>query len=141
MHVSDGMLLFKLELAPSLFVDGGQVWGWGYGGEGQLGLGSRLRVISTPQLIPCLDTPEGGLDQSRLVSGCFTATVPGNYIKAIACGGRHSAVITGTDMVTNAYHRCSAVLVHLGHHLYGLFCTQIPVLGVYLQAPMVASMN
>ncbi|KAH8975211.1 hypothetical protein BDL97_01G143600 [Sphagnum fallax] len=74
--------------------DGGQVWGWGYGGEGQLGLGSRLRVISTPQLIPCLGTPEGGLDQSRLVSGCFTATVPGNYIKAIACGGRHSAVIT-----------------------------------------------
>jgi len=64
----------------------GHVWGWGYGGEGQLGLGSRMRIVSSPQYIPCFNLSENG-----------GTPIPGKYIKAIACGGRHSAVITGTD--------------------------------------------
>ncbi|KAG0584600.1 hypothetical protein KC19_3G221400 [Ceratodon purpureus] len=65
--------------------DVGHLWGWGYGGEGQLGLGSRNRVVSSPQHIPCFDLPENSRSE---------APIPGSYIKAIACGGRHSAVVT-----------------------------------------------
>ncbi|KAL5717261.1 hypothetical protein ACHQM5_010300 [Ranunculus cassubicifolius] len=60
--------------------DIGQVWGWGYGGEGQLGLGSRIRMVSSPHPVPCF---EGQISK-----------VPGSYIKSIACGGRHSVVLT-----------------------------------------------
>lgn len=71
-------------------IDMGHVWGWGYGGEGQLGLGSRMRIVSSPQHIPCFNLSENGTASSG-------APIPGKYIKAIACGGRHSAVVTGTD--------------------------------------------
>ncbi|KAI4307585.1 hypothetical protein L6164_030757 [Bauhinia variegata] len=80
--------------------DIGQVWGWGYGGEGQLGLGSRIRMVSTPHLVPCIDSSSYGKDRSTaLARGNMNSEgqnfrVPGNYVKGIACGGRHSAVIT-----------------------------------------------
>ncbi|XP_010321436.1 ultraviolet-B receptor UVR8 isoform X2 [Solanum lycopersicum] len=80
--------------------DIGQVWGWGYGGEGQLGLGSRIRMVSSPHPVPCIDS--SSLRKERAIGlshGCPGSEgqglrVPGNYIKRIACGGRHSAVIT-----------------------------------------------
>ncbi|XP_035839387.1 ultraviolet-B receptor UVR8 [Helianthus annuus] len=75
--------------------DMGQVWGWGYGGEGQLGLGSRIRMASSPRPIPCIGTSP-------------LRTIPGNYIRGIACGGRHSAVITD-----------AGALVTFGWGLYG----------------------
>uniref|UniRef100_A0A2P2Q5Y0 Ultraviolet-B receptor UVR8 n=1 Tax=Rhizophora mucronata TaxID=61149 RepID=A0A2P2Q5Y0_RHIMU len=79
--------------------DMGQVWGWGYGGEGQLGLGSHIRMVSSPHPIHCIDstykkdkptTPSQGGTSSEGQS----FKVPGSYVKGIACGGRHSAVIT-----------------------------------------------
>lgn len=80
--------------------DTGKVWGWGYGGEGQLGLGSRIRTVSSPQPVPCIDTsshwkelhPTGS--KGSIIAEGQVAKVPGNCVKAIACGGRHSAVIT-----------------------------------------------
>ncbi|XP_028776173.1 ultraviolet-B receptor UVR8 [Neltuma alba] len=80
--------------------DIGQVWGWGYGGEGQLGLGSRIRMVSSPHLVPCINSSTYGKDrfvalaQGSMNSGGQNFRVPGNYVKGIACGGRHSAVIT-----------------------------------------------
>ncbi|KAA8534171.1 hypothetical protein F0562_031636 [Nyssa sinensis] len=80
--------------------DIGQVWGWGYGGEGQLGLGSRIRMVSSPHPVPCIDSSSFGKDRSAALSlGSMSSEgqgfrVPGNYVKGIACGGRHSAVIT-----------------------------------------------
>ncbi|XP_030472757.1 ultraviolet-B receptor UVR8-like isoform X2 [Syzygium oleosum] len=82
--------------------DVGQVWGWGYGGEGQLGLGSKIKMVSSPHLIPCIQTPNPGKDgtltssQGSISSGLQTPKMPGNYVRGIACGGRHSAVITDT---------------------------------------------
>ncbi|KAL9255829.1 Ultraviolet-B receptor UVR8-like protein [Drosera capensis] len=69
--------------------DVGQVWGWGYGGEGQLGLGSRIRMVSSPHPIPCIQSYR----KDRMSDG-DGYRVPGSYIKGIACGGRHSAVVT-----------------------------------------------
>lgn len=85
-----------------LFLDIGQVWGWGYGGEGQLGLGSRIRMVSSPHPVPCIDSSSLRKDRAMGLShGCTGSEgqglrVPGNYVKRIACGGRHSAVITGS---------------------------------------------
>lgn len=80
--------------------DIGQVWGWGYGGEGQLGLGSRIRMVSSPHPVPCIDSSSFGKDRSAALSrGSLSSEgqgfrVPGSYVREIACGGRHSAVIT-----------------------------------------------
>lgn len=79
--------------------DTGQVWGWGYGGEGQLGLGSRIRMVSSPHPVPCIESSyrkdrHSGFPQAGLGSEAHGYRVPGTYIKGIACGGRHSAVIT-----------------------------------------------
>uniref|UniRef100_A0A1J3FDA4 Ultraviolet-B receptor UVR8 n=1 Tax=Noccaea caerulescens TaxID=107243 RepID=A0A1J3FDA4_NOCCA len=80
--------------------DIGQVWGWGYGGEGQLGLGSRVKTVSSPHLIPCLELPGPGKERSFIsqqgeaTTSTQVSRVPGQYIKAISCGGRHSAAIT-----------------------------------------------
>ncbi|XP_052184195.1 ultraviolet-B receptor UVR8 isoform X2 [Diospyros lotus] len=80
--------------------DVGQVWGWGYGGEGQLGLGSRVRMVSSPHPVPCIDSSSIGKDRSSpLLRGSLRSEgqgfrVPGSYVKGISCGGRHSAVIT-----------------------------------------------
>uniref|UniRef100_A0A6N2KIT2 RCC1-like domain-containing protein n=1 Tax=Salix viminalis TaxID=40686 RepID=A0A6N2KIT2_SALVM len=80
--------------------DMGQVWGWGCGGEGQLGLGSRVKIVSSPRLIPCTGQPAPGKERSSVVhqgSTNLSAQVskyPKSYVKEIACGGRHSAVVT-----------------------------------------------
>ncbi|KAF8117336.1 hypothetical protein N665_0011s0058 [Sinapis alba] len=76
--------------------DIGQVWGWGYGGEGQLGLGSRIKMVSAPHLIPFLESSVSGKERSFVLhqGTSTTSGVPGQYIKAISCGGRHSAAIT-----------------------------------------------
>jgi len=76
----------------------GQVWGWGYGGEGQLGLGSRVKMVSSPHLIPCIES--SGKDKSSAFhqgsgAGAQGSNVTGSYVMDIACGGRHSVVITG----------------------------------------------
>ncbi|KAL3523858.1 hypothetical protein ACH5RR_016692 [Cinchona calisaya] len=80
--------------------DTGQVWGWGYGGEGQLGLGSRIRMVSSPHPVPCIESTSLGKDRAMALSRGNMASeghsfrIPGSYVKGIACGGRHSAVIT-----------------------------------------------
>ncbi|VVA12528.1 PREDICTED: ultraviolet-B receptor UVR8 [Prunus dulcis] len=85
--------------------DIGQVWGWGYGGEGQLGLGSRIRMVSSPHPVPCIEPSSYGKDRSAALprgtmgSEGLGLRVPGNYVKGIACGGRHSAVITDAGAV------------------------------------------
>ncbi|XP_077238918.1 ultraviolet-B receptor UVR8-like isoform X2 [Tasmannia lanceolata] len=81
--------------------DVGQVWGWGYGGEGQLGLGSRIRMVSSPHPVPCIEISAYGKDKTSLgqSSEGQAHKVPGSYVKAIACGGRHSAVITDAGAV------------------------------------------
>ncbi|VVB05779.1 unnamed protein product [Arabis nemorensis] len=82
--------------------DIGQVWGWGYGGEGQLGLGSRVRLVSSPHPIPCIEPSSYGKGSSVAASDVNMSSevqcgrVLGSYVKRIACGGRHSAVITDT---------------------------------------------
>lgn len=79
----------------------GQVWGWGYGGEGQLGLGSRIKMVTSPHLIPCIDPSSNGGDsyavnnQESVGAAAEQRKSIGNYIKGIACGGRHSSVVTG----------------------------------------------
>ncbi|KAK3231567.1 hypothetical protein Dsin_003448 [Dipteronia sinensis] len=83
--------------------DIGQVWGWGYGGEGQLGLGSRIRMVSSPHPIPCIESSYGK-DRSAALRGTMSTEGPGyrvhgSYVKGIACGGRHSAVITDAGAV------------------------------------------
>ncbi|KAG5092137.1 hypothetical protein JHK82_050915 [Glycine max] len=77
--------------------DVGQVWGWGYGGEGHLGLGSRVKMVSSPHLIPCIES--AGKDKSSAFhqgsgAGAQGSNVTGSYVMDISCGGRHSVVIT-----------------------------------------------
>ncbi|XP_011624150.2 ultraviolet-B receptor UVR8 isoform X1 [Amborella trichopoda] len=80
--------------------DIGQVWGWGYGGEGQLGLGFRIRTVSSPHPIACIETSSYCKDKStaglrgNITSDMQFHKVPGSYVTAIACGGRHSLVLT-----------------------------------------------
>lgn len=87
--------------------DVGQVWGWGYGGEGQLGLGSRIRMVSSPHPVPCVESSSYGKERSSALARGNVSTegqslrVPGSYVKWIACGGRHSAVITGKHLMTH----------------------------------------
>ncbi|XP_072974795.1 uncharacterized protein [Typha angustifolia] len=82
--------------------DVGQVWGWGYGGEGQLGLGSRIRTVSSPHPVPCIESAAYSLDRPAVTSKgnrsseVQTCKTTGNCVKSIACGGRHSAVVTDT---------------------------------------------
>ncbi|KAJ6830814.1 ultraviolet-B receptor UVR8-like [Iris pallida] len=85
--------------------DEGQVWGWGYGGEGQLGLGSRIRMVSSPHPVPCFESASFGTERSSSVTKGSTSSdlrackVAGSCVKAIACGGRHSAVVTDTGAI------------------------------------------
>ncbi|KAJ1286199.1 hypothetical protein BS78_03G334600 [Paspalum vaginatum] len=93
--------------------DLGQVWGWGYGGEGQLGLGSRIRTVSSPHPIPCIESALYGKDRSSAMKGNKNAEghiskVMGSCVRAIACGGRHSAAVTD-----------SGALLTFGWGLYG----------------------
>ncbi|CAN1746824.1 Ultraviolet-B receptor UVR8 [Linum perenne] len=105
--VLSGILIF------SKSSDIGQVWGWGYGGEGQLGLGSRIRMVSSPHPIPCIESSHGrdrpaATSRGGTISEGQSSRVLGNYIKAIACGGRHSVAITD-----------AGVLLAFGWGLYG----------------------
>lgn len=83
--------------------DFGQVWGWGYGGEGQLGLGSRIRTVSSPHPIPCVQSAFYSKDRTGIVMGSRTLEGTNDRaatcVKAIACGGRHSAVVTGQTLL------------------------------------------
>ncbi|KAG0467654.1 hypothetical protein HPP92_019234 [Vanilla planifolia] len=84
--------------------DLGQVWGWGYGGEGQLGLGSRIRMVSSPHPVPCIESASYVKDRATGSSKANTTEghayrIIGTYVKAIACGGRHSAVVTDSGAV------------------------------------------
>ncbi|EMS68908.1 hypothetical protein TRIUR3_24050 [Triticum urartu] len=93
--------------------DFGQVWGWGYGGEGQLGLGSRIRTVSSPHPIPCIESTSYGKDRLSAMKGNKNAEgqinkATGNRVTAIACGGRHSVVVTD-----------SGALLAFGWGLYG----------------------
>lgn len=82
--------------------DTGQVWGWGYGGEGQLGLGSRIRTVSSPHPVQCIESASPYWQDLHVSTSKGNKNsdipllhkVPGNYVKAVACGGRHSAVLT-----------------------------------------------
>ncbi|XP_073297958.1 RCC1 domain-containing protein RUG3, mitochondrial-like isoform X1 [Primulina huaijiensis] len=85
--------------------DVGLVWGWGYGGDGQLGLGSRMKVVAFPHLIPCIVPSSIEKDSSALIhqesvtEGGKPFKSMGNYVKGIACGGRHSAVVTDAGVL------------------------------------------
>jgi alpha-tubulin suppressor-like RCC1 family protein len=89
--------------------DMGQVWGWGYGGEGQLGLGTRVKTVATPHTIPCIEPPASG--KGSMSSSTQVSKVLGSYVKGIACGGRHSAVITGQ-------HSMVSFVGHITGHLF-----------------------
>ncbi|CAL9046332.1 ultraviolet-B receptor UVR8-like isoform X1 [Musa acuminata AAA Group] len=82
--------------------DVGQVWGWGYGGEGQLGLGTRIRNVSSPHPVPCIESASFNKDRSspaakgKQSSDGQAYKLIGSCVKAIACGGRHSVAVTDT---------------------------------------------
>ncbi|URE03685.1 E3 ubiquitin-protein ligase [Musa troglodytarum] len=82
--------------------DVGQVWGWGYGGEGQLGLGTRIRNVSSPHPVPCIESASFNKDCSspatkgKQSSDGQAYKLVGSCVKAIACGGRHSVAVTDT---------------------------------------------
>ncbi|KAG5064332.1 hypothetical protein JHK85_005515 [Glycine max] len=103
--------------------DTGLVWAWGYGGEGQLGLGSRIRMVSTPHLVPCIDSSYYVKDRSATLargnmgSEGQTFRIPGSYIKRIACGGRHSACGQG---ITDDELSPTCVSSLLGIHIEGI---------------------
>ena len=60
------------------------LWGWGEGAQGQLGQGRRERKrVEQPLCIPVMGDEGEGTEEERVVG--------------IACGGRHSLVVTGTQ--------------------------------------------
>lgn len=79
----------------------GQVWGWGYGGEGQLGLGIRVKTVATPHIIKCIEQSASG--KESMSSSTEVSKVLGSCVKGIACGGRHSAVITGQNSMVSFF--------------------------------------
>lgn len=124
-----------------VFSDIGQVWGWGYGGEGQLGLGSRIRMVSSPHLIPCLESSSYGKDKSSALARGIVGSegedlkVPGSFVKEIACGGRHSAVITDAGALLTfgwgLYGQVSRSLSPmLCRHFFDLYITIVLVLNL-----------
>ena len=61
-------------------------------------------MVSSPHPVPCIEPPSYGKDRAAalsrgsMISEGQAFRVPGSYVKGIACGGRHSAVITGMAM-------------------------------------------
>lgn len=101
----------------------GQVWGWGYGGEGQLGLGSRVKMVSSPHLIPCIESASGKDRSSTFHQGngvgAQVSKIPGSYVKEIACGGRHSAVVTGQHFILSySLAKTSLVVLNELHKIF-----------------------
>lgn len=87
-------------------------------------------MVSSPHPVPCIDSSSLRNDRAMGLShGCLGSEgqglrVPGNYVKRIACGGRHSAVITGShssswvdnwDIQSIGYTNISALAYHNGH--------------------------
>ncbi|PWA87553.1 regulator of chromosome condensation 1/beta-lactamase-inhibitor protein II [Artemisia annua] len=66
--------------------DVGQVWGWRYGGEGQLGYIGVTYTNGKDRF--------AGISRGTMVSEGQGYRVPGSYIKVIACRGQHNVVIT-----------------------------------------------
>ena len=62
-------------------------------------------MVSSPHPVPCIEPSSYGKDRAAALSrGSLSSEgqsfrVPGSYVKGIACGGRHSVVITGMPMV------------------------------------------
>ncbi|CAJ2637648.1 unnamed protein product [Trifolium pratense] len=82
--------------------DVGQVWGWDYGGEGQLGLDYRVKMVSSPHLIPCIESASGKYKSSFNQGSSAPVQCsngPGSYVTEIACGGRHSALVTDAGVL------------------------------------------
>ena len=71
------------------FADSGQVYVWGGGSEGQLGLGAAEMEVPTPTL---LDVDE--------------------RVTCLSCGYYHTALVTGT-------HRTMASVLAVPHNLSG----------------------
>ena len=62
-------------------------------------------MVSSPHPVPCIEPSSFGKDraaalsQGSLSSEEQSCRVPGSYVKGSACGGRHSAVITGMPLI------------------------------------------
>lgn len=58
-------------------------------------------MVSSPHPVPCIEPSSyakdraAALSRGSMISEGQSFRVPGSYVKGIACGGRHSAVITG----------------------------------------------
>lgn len=71
-------------------------------------------MVSSPHPVPCIDS---SFNKDRVSRGNIGSEgqgfrVPGSYVKAIACGGRHSAVITG-DLITYFSFNCCLDLIYI----------------------------
>ncbi|URD78862.1 E3 ubiquitin-protein ligase [Musa troglodytarum] len=88
--------------APPCLVNLNVRCGVGATEEGQLGLGTRIRNVSSPHPVPCIESASFTKDQSspatkgKQGSDGQAFKLIGTCIKAIACGGRHSAAVTDT---------------------------------------------
>lgn len=66
-------------------------------------------MVSSPHPVTCIESSPFGKDRSTSLSrGSMSSEgqgfrVPGSYVKGIACGGRHSAVITGMMLGMMSY--------------------------------------
>lgn len=89
-----------------------------------------MRIVSSPQEIPCIiPAAHDGIRSGSATDG-MNVTVPGSYVKAIACGGRHSAVITGTD-VSSLTCLVGSLECDVCKHMFPFYCSCSSVEGSY----------